>query len=833
MILKLFGILAAMIMSQPKPVSLQPIESPVKAAVKFTNKDTAELIVNDYERDDVFVADIIADSKHGYLTDPTGESSSTLAIQQAIDDCAALGGGTVYLPHGKYLVTSRIEIKPYVNLRGDYRDPDQVDDGDYGSIIVAGVPSTEAEVGSDYNLFRLQGSTALIGLTFFYPLQFMDNVVPYAYAIEIPGGLTTDYHNVFTIKDVTFINAYRGICASITKNGTMKSVTHEQLHLENIKGTVLREGVHLTNSSEVGAFNGITFNSTYWSEAGKDFNAPDSRNIKDFTAQNSVGMILGDLEWQEIENISISDYHTGIYFHNKTRVVDYPMSFIGSLYNVSIKNATYGVFVEKLYPNMGIEIANSNIDGRIYAVMNCSPETEGHLKLSGVTLNGPVGGNNIYYDTKLQGEIPALKKSRLTYDLPRLYLYNVLAYGADNTGRSDTAAAIQKALNQAGLDGGGVVYLPAGFYRLEKPLRVPAHTQLRGCTSAVQKDLQNNSLGTLLLAYYGHKSSDQALITLDGDLAGVSSLRVCYPQLNIFEKVYTKDTLPSYSYTIKGSGQGIYAVNLYLTGVCKGIDFSENCSAYLIRRVMGAFYQTGFSLGGTDGVLDTCLSNGIAVTKIGSSLINDFDDWNFDPATVLNTHIYPLTRQSTHLIKLTGAKNTKIHNVFTFASNTFIESQDSDFEGLNLGFDSQPSNAGNMFFLDNSTAVAINTLRDSLGTVGTFKTLQNNSVLSVYNRITLLPNNASKTEKNIIANEEQALANMGGAVESIDKIWEQPVQFTFVDYPSAEPDPEPEPTPEPEPGAKSNPVWPIVLGVAAGIVFVAAVVIFLIIKHRR
>jgi hypothetical protein len=46
-------------------------------------------------------------------------------------------------------------------------------------------------------------------------------------------------------------------------------------------------------------------------------------------------------------------------------------------------------------------------------------------------------------------------------------VYNVVtSYGADNTGATDTTAAIQNAINAAGAAGGGVVYLPAGTYKV-------------------------------------------------------------------------------------------------------------------------------------------------------------------------------------------------------------------------------------------------------------------------------------------------------------------------------------------------------------------------------
>ncbi|MBN2215660.1 MAG: T9SS type A sorting domain-containing protein [Bacteroidales bacterium] len=42
-------------------------------------------------------------------------------------------------------------------------------------------------------------------------------------------------------------------------------------------------------------------------------------------------------------------------------------------------------------------------------------------------------------------------------------------YNADNTGASDVTAIIQQAVDDAGISGGGVVYLPAGTYRIRTP----------------------------------------------------------------------------------------------------------------------------------------------------------------------------------------------------------------------------------------------------------------------------------------------------------------------------------------------------------------------------
>ena len=61
-----------------------------------------------------------------YEADPTGKRDATKAIQDAINDVYALGGGSVYIPAGKYLVSYPfIELKGFrtrVRRRPRYRD---------------------------------------------------------------------------------------------------------------------------------------------------------------------------------------------------------------------------------------------------------------------------------------------------------------------------------------------------------------------------------------------------------------------------------------------------------------------------------------------------------------------------------------------------------------------------------------------------------------------------------------------------------------------------------------------------------------------------------------
>jgi hypothetical protein len=70
--------------------------------------------------------------------DPKGEKDSTEAFRDAIRKAASLGGGTVWVPAGDYLISDTLTIPPLVTLRGDWNDPDATDfNGDYGTVIHA------------------------------------------------------------------------------------------------------------------------------------------------------------------------------------------------------------------------------------------------------------------------------------------------------------------------------------------------------------------------------------------------------------------------------------------------------------------------------------------------------------------------------------------------------------------------------------------------------------------------------------------------------------------------------------------------------------------------
>jgi len=114
------------------------------------------------------------------------------------------------------------------------------------------------------------------------------------------------------------------------------------------------------------------------------------------------------------------------------------------------------------------------------------------------------------------------------------FCWNVRQAGAAADGQADCTAVFQKLLDEAGRAGGGVVEVPAGQYRINTGLSIPANVTLKG-TYLVPPTLHRGPTGeitgSVLLAYAG-RGTNNALpfIRLAGDNAALAGLVITYPE---------------------------------------------------------------------------------------------------------------------------------------------------------------------------------------------------------------------------------------------------------------------------------------------------------------
>ncbi|TWD84148.1 pectate lyase-like protein [Kribbella amoyensis] len=609
-----------------------------------------------------------------YGADRTGRTDSTKAIQNAIYACQDAGGGTVWLPAGRYLVKDTVEVHAFCTLRGDRRDPDAAGPGDYGTVVIADLAS-----GDDGpSLFRIGGSAGVIGVTTWYPRQSATSPVPYNYTFEIPGGawIGNENYMMATVQDVTLLNSYRGIGISTMPNDRGNAPSSGQVHesstLRNIRGTALSEGARAYNGADVGTWENVAFNNSYWAQAPAKYQPPARSALDTWTRAHGTGLVLGDLEWDQFHRISLADYKVGIHV-----VAGQRAQFTGSFLEPDIRRTGTGVLVDVIDDRWGMTLAGGHVQGSEYAVRN---NARGYVKITGTQTMGAVTGivhrMSGTAPTYTQRSLPAPARKSLTLvDAP---------HGVGYLPTADATAAIQRALDKAGRDGGGIVYLPAGWYRIARHLSVPAKVELRGASAVPNRDQGGASGGTVLHAFEGRGTNAPdtatALVTLNGANSGIRGLRVFYPEQNPGK---AEGVVP-YPYAIRGNGARTYVVNAGFPNAWNGIDLTTyRNDGFVVRKVAGAFFDHAISVGrGTGGRIEGVLSNGNAVTRIGYQ-----QPYWMNEGSIFELVIDKYMRKIAKIVTVYGATGLTLFNVFAYGFHDGLVVHDGEVDAFNLGTD--------------------------------------------------------------------------------------------------------------------------------------------------
>ena len=170
---------------------------------------------------------------------------------------------------------------------------------------------------------------------------------------------------------------------------------------------------------------------------------------------------------------------------------------------------------------------------------------------------------------------------------------NARDFGASGDGKTDDTAAIQRALDAAGKQGGNVVLLPTGKYLLTGELDVPPETALKGIFqgpvahgSLVFSDEGIPGAGTTLLALPGKgKEHGTPLITIH-DNASVTGLSIYYPEKD-------RNARPApYPWTIRLRGINTTVENVEMLNPWQGI-IGVGAHRHFINNVTGQPIRTG------------------------------------------------------------------------------------------------------------------------------------------------------------------------------------------------------------------------------------------------
>ncbi len=684
------------------------------------------LVETVYPSEQVIIANVIA-THEPYCADPTGAVDSTAAIQAALDACYAMGGGTVFLPVGRYLVTDTVRIPYGVVLQGDWQDPDLTDEPEYGTVILARPRALDGTVVCDPTegvLFELMhegdANNGLIGLTVFYPEQDIHNVKCYGYTIY------GHKPRMVMLRDLTLINSYQGIGACLGSEGT-----HELLQVENVRMTVLSMGYKAKRSREIGYTLDLRISPRYWARAAGAFACNDAEALRRYCRANTVGIEFETLDLNQYTGIEIESCHTALLSRT---------GFWGTFYGVEIRDCVYGLVAQDVCGANGILLANANIEADKYAVANYAAR-QGGVKLAGVKATGKGGlacidGAHLLVDDIDHIERYPVRKGQSVRPASRLYVADIAQ--ADGQ-RIDAAPAIQAALDRAAASG-GIVYLPHGVYSVYAPLTVPTGVELRGAMPMAVRDKgapEGLVPGTVLLCYV----NDGDFVTLS-EASGIEGVRIFYPAYDAttaLEHLQRGDAVVERAVAVRGRGPRVYAKNIVISGAMVGIDVT-GCDEHRIKQAFGCAHHRFVRAGGKDGTVESVLCN-MTFTTRQPFVIRGLYDPDRSDSERWQIHGYEtghsfdlirdlVLRSYCDTVELIDAEGELLDNVFMYGCRRILRARRSSAVCYNVTSDWQ-SGETMLLVEEGSDVVAFNPLRTS----GISHECDESSSLTVYNRI--------------------------------------------------------------------------------------------------
>lgn len=258
-----------------------------------------------------------------------GTTDETAALQKALDD-AGQAGGKVSLSAARYLVKGSLRIPPNVTLEGVAEAP-VWSDPLKGTVILA-TGGRDQEEGAA--LFELGHSSAVRGLTVYYPEQVVTNIHPYAWTFHLQG-----HDN--TVENVTLINSYNGI-----RIGPEGNVRHR---IRSVYGCVLRRGILVDACTDIGRIDNVQFHCHWWSapSVGGQWDP-----VHRFMRENCEAFIFGRTDWEYVNNTFVYPVNVGYRFiQTKAGMAN------GQFGGIGADEAQVCVKVEAIQP-MGLLISN-------------------------------------------------------------------------------------------------------------------------------------------------------------------------------------------------------------------------------------------------------------------------------------------------------------------------------------------------------------------------------------------------------------------------------------------------------------------------------------------
>lgn len=642
---------AAMLLSIIPAANAAEEEKPSYPAPNF------KLYQTDYYTDEYVIAGYTVQD---FGAKGDGVTDDTKAFQDAIDAAAAAGGCTIWVPEGRYAIKGNLVMKQGVSINGEIDTPGR-DKAVKGTILqayagrgsiegdpfimmqpVTGIhdlaiwyPEQEADNIQPYPPAIQMGDPSVWGNDYVTVdnIEFVNAYLGYKnnpnmggcpivrniYGTPLKSGIRIDsLADVGRIENCDFSPLYwenSGLPGAPSDKDSHRSYIYENgIAYEMSRNdwsygrwlTADRYGVgfYALNSFCEGAWNGESRISNMY---------PNGENYGMKFSNCHIGVAIEDTSnsGMVITHTEIDNCENGFVARN---TMASKISLIGWTINATdnaILNEGTG---QVMMQEMDIESGKVSLSAGYASMLNCKFNNAAPQITLGKYSNASILGSTFKETKTIENnsvltvtvddtpvemeptpEFPQVNV--LEVKPPRAVMYNAKDFGVKIDGVTDDAPAIQKALDKAAADGGGIVFLPPGFYGIKSELTVPSNVEFRGALDTGTMPRKN---GSTLEIYHGKGQEGGATIHLQ-EKSTIRGICVDYPEQDYNDPI-------KFPYTVQGMGADVSIINMAIRNAYDFADlFTYRCDRAYMEYLCGSCWHIGVRVGA--GSEDCLISN--------------------------------------------------------------------------------------------------------------------------------------------------------------------------------------------------------------------------------
>lgn len=566
---------------------------------------------------------------------------------------ANLAGGILYLPAGKYLFRGQLVIPRGVTLRGDWRQPTD-GEGVKGTVLVIDASNGEGQTDQSKAFITMQPATEVSHVAFWYKNQTIGSVKQYPPTVLFGqrgywGNEFSNVRHATFVNSYTAIASYLGGSGgSPNIFDVYGTPLGEGVVIDCLADVGRFDGIHWApsywaDSQLAGApseenikawtydhATGFVMRRNDWSYTcnydcdgyrcafSAEPSAPEANTKGTPNGHNYLFRFKNCQTGIELKGVSGAGImftrvqtagcetaiHLGTSIEGSAQFMGCQLGATGEALRIT-ENAGSTVMLQQCDVTAPVNIeAGSLLADQCTFSRDVSIGTKARTVFTGNTFSGGARlQNRSVFECAVSetgsgmNSLPEFKEEWMAIRDTKpakntLYIVDIepLTVLDDLSTAPDCRDKIQSTLNQAGANGGGIVYLKPGHYRVNGGyLRIPKGVELKGASDITAMP---KGQGAVLecFANEGFENYNAFIVMDEG--SGLRGISINYPKQD------NPLSLIKYPYSIRGN-KDCYIVNVALRTAYRGIDlFTNKCDNHYVDGVTGHCFMNVIRVGG-------------------------------------------------------------------------------------------------------------------------------------------------------------------------------------------------------------------------------------------